>query len=79
MVYASLAVYVEDIFLNSPFVTALNKAFNALLLKFAALIFAYPNRPTLPLAWSSQSPQLATSSHLETARKLSCVLSSMHS
>ena len=39
MVHASLAVYVEDIFLNSPFVTALNKAFNALLLKLAALIF----------------------------------------
>ena len=36
MVYASLVVSVEDIFLNS--MTALNKAFNALLLKFAALI-----------------------------------------
>ena len=30
----------QDIFLNSLFVTALNKAFNALLLKFAALILA---------------------------------------
>ena len=40
MVQASLAVSVEDIFLNSSLVTALNKAFNALLLKFAALIFA---------------------------------------
>ena len=38
MVHASFAVSVEDIFLNSSFVTALNKAFNALLLKFAALI-----------------------------------------
>ena len=38
MVHASLAVSVEDIFLNSSLVTALNKAFNALLLKFAALI-----------------------------------------
>ena len=40
MVYASFAVSVEDIFLNSSLVTALNKAFNALLLKLAALIFA---------------------------------------
>ena len=40
MVYASLAILVEDIFLNSSLVTALNNAFNALLLKFAALIFA---------------------------------------
>ena len=40
MVHASLAVLVEDIFLNSSFVTALNKTFNALLLKFAALILA---------------------------------------
>ena len=30
----------EDIFLNSSFMTALNKAFNALLLKLVALIFA---------------------------------------
>ena len=30
----------EDIFLNSLFVIALNKAFNALLLKFSALILA---------------------------------------
>ena len=40
MVHASLAVSVEDIFLNSSLVTALNKAFNALLLKFAVLILA---------------------------------------
>ena len=40
MVHASLVVLVEDIFLNSSFVTALIKAFNALLLKFAALILA---------------------------------------
>ena len=40
MVYASLAVLVEDIFLNSSLVTALNNAFNALLLKFTALILA---------------------------------------
>ena len=40
MVQASLAVLVKDIFLNSSLVTALNKAFNALLLKFAALILA---------------------------------------
>ena len=40
MVHASLAVLVEDIFLNFSFVIALNKAFNALLLKFAALILA---------------------------------------
>ena len=40
MVHASFAVSVEDIFLNSSLVTALNKAFNALLLKLAALIFA---------------------------------------
>ena len=40
MVQASLAVSVEDIFLNSSLVTALNKAFNALLLKLATLIFA---------------------------------------
>ena len=40
MVHASLAVLVEDIFLNSSFVTALKRAFNALLLKFAALILA---------------------------------------
>ena len=40
MVHASLAVSVEDIFLNSSLMTALNKAFNALLLKFAALILA---------------------------------------
>ena len=39
MVHASFAVSVEDIFLNSSLVTALNKAFNALLLKLAALIF----------------------------------------
>ena len=35
-----LSVSVEDIFLNSLFVTALNKAFNALLLKLAILILA---------------------------------------
>ena len=40
MVHASLAVLVEDIFLNSSLVTALNKAFNALLLKFTTLILA---------------------------------------
>ena len=40
MVQASLAVSMEDIFLNSSLVTALNNAFNALPLKFAALIFA---------------------------------------
>ena len=40
MVHALFIVSVEDIFLNSSFVTALNKAFNALLLKFAALILA---------------------------------------
>ena len=40
MVHASLVVSVEDIFLNSSFVTVLNRAFNALLLKFAALILA---------------------------------------
>ena len=40
MVYTSLAVSVDDIFLNSSLVTALNKTFNALLLKFATLIFA---------------------------------------
>ena len=39
MVHASLAVSIEDIFLNSSFVTAPKIAFNALLLKFAALIF----------------------------------------
>ena len=40
MVHASFAVSVEDILLNSLLVTALNKAFNALLLKFATLILA---------------------------------------
>ena len=40
MLHASFAVSVEDIFLNSSLVTALNKAFNALLLKLTALIFA---------------------------------------
>ena len=40
MVHASFAVLVEDIFLNSSFVIALNMVFNALLLKFATLIFA---------------------------------------
>ena len=40
MVYASFTVSVEDIFLNSSFVIALTKAFNALLWKFAALILA---------------------------------------
>ena len=38
MVYASLAISAEDILLNSSFVTALNKALNALLLKIVALI-----------------------------------------
>ena len=40
MVHASLAVSVEDIFLNYSFVTALNKTFNALRLKLATLILA---------------------------------------
>ena len=40
MVQATLAILVEDIFLNSSLVIALNNAFNALLLKFAALILA---------------------------------------
>ena len=40
MVYASLATYVDDIFLNSSLVTQQNKAFKALLLKFAAMIVA---------------------------------------
>ena len=40
MVHALLAVSVEDIFLNSSLVTALNKAFNAFLWNFAALILA---------------------------------------
>ena len=40
MVHASFAVSVEDIFLNSSFMTALKMVFNALLLKFTALIFA---------------------------------------
>ena len=40
MVHAFLAISIEDIFLNSLFVTVLNRAFNALLLKFAALILA---------------------------------------
>ena len=40
MVYTSLDVLVEDIFLNTSLVTALNKAFNALLLKFTALVLA---------------------------------------
>ena len=35
-----LSVLVEDIFLNSLFVIALNKAFNALLLKLAIFILA---------------------------------------
>ena len=40
MVHVSLAISVEDIFLNSLFETALNKAFIALLLKFVTLILA---------------------------------------
>ena len=40
MVQAFMAVSIEDIFLNSSLVTALNRAFNALLLKFSALILA---------------------------------------
>ena len=40
MFHASFIVLVEDIFLNSTFMTALNKTFNALLLKLATLIFA---------------------------------------
>ena len=38
MVHASFVVSVEDFFLNTSFVTTLNKAFNALLFKLAALI-----------------------------------------
>ena len=38
MVHASLVVSIKDIFLNSSLVITLNKAFNALLLKFATLI-----------------------------------------
>ena len=34
---------------------------------------------SIPLTWSNQSLQLVTPSHLETARKLSCLLSNMHS
>ena len=79
MVHASLVLSIEDIFLNSSFMTALNRAFNALLLKFAALILASFQSAGVPLAWSSLSQQLATLSHLKTARKLSCVLSSKHS
>lgn len=37
MVHASFVVSVEDIFLNFLLVTALNREFNALLLKFAAV------------------------------------------
>ena len=40
IVHASFAVSMEDIFLNSSFVIALSKTFNALLLKFVALILA---------------------------------------
>jgi len=40
MVHASFTVSMKDMFLNFSLVTALNKAFNALLLKFAALILA---------------------------------------
>ena len=40
MVHVFLVVSVEDIFLNSSLVIALNNAFNTLLLKFAALILA---------------------------------------
>ena len=40
IVHASLTISVEDIFLNSSLVTALNGAFNALLLKFATLILS---------------------------------------
>ena len=38
MVHASLITFVDDIFLNSSLVTPQNKAFKALLLKFAAMI-----------------------------------------
>ena len=41
---------VDDIFLNSSLVTPQNKAFKALLLKFATLIVAHPNPSALPLA-----------------------------
>ena len=40
MVHASFVVSVEDIFLNYSFMIELNNVFNALLLKFAALILA---------------------------------------
>ena len=40
MVHASLATSVDDIFLNFSLVTPQNKAFKALLLKFAAMIVA---------------------------------------
>ena len=40
MVHASLVTSVDDIFLNSSLVTLQNKAFKALLLKFAAMIVA---------------------------------------
>ena len=40
IVRASLALSVDEIFLNSSLVTTLNKAFKARLLKFAALIFS---------------------------------------
>ena len=38
MVHASLATSVDDIFLNFLLVTPQNKAFKAVLLKFAAMI-----------------------------------------
>ena len=40
IVHASFVLSVEEIYLNSSLVTALNRTFSALLLKFAALIFA---------------------------------------
>ena len=40
MVHASLVTSVDDIFLNSSLVTPQNKAFKALLLKFASMIDA---------------------------------------
>ena len=40
MVQASLALSMDEIFLNFSLVTELDKAFNALLLKFAVLIMS---------------------------------------
>ena len=79
MVHASFVVSVEDIFLNSLLVTALNKAFNALLLKLAALIFASSQSAGASFGLVQPISTAATPSHLRTVGKLSCVLSNMHS